>query len=303
MLSREKAAHDLTLTTDDSRLTTGIGLAVLAVLLFSTSSVFIRLAAPISPYEITFWRMVVAAGTAGLGLALFGHKAKLPRERRYILYGLVAALHFLLFVTAVTYTSIAHALAITYLAPVFIAVASWRFLGERLTSRQVAGGVIALAGIAILVGFEPRLSRRMLLGDALALLSAACYAAYSLAGRLERVRQGLLPYATTVYGLAAVWLIPAFVAGFVQGAGAGAYNSKTVLALLGAGILPLGLGHTLYNASLRRIPATYANLIASQEVTGGVLLGVALLSEVPSANSIAGAAVAIAGIVLVLLDA
>ncbi|MFI5268121.1 MAG: EamA family transporter, partial [Chloroflexota bacterium] len=62
-----------------------------------------------------------------------------------------------------------------------------------------------------------------------------------------------------------------------------------------------GLGHTLYNASLRRIPATYANLIASQEVTGGVALGALLLGETPSVNSMVGALLAIAGIVLVLV--
>jgi len=66
-------------------------------------------------------------------------------------------------------------------------------------------------------------------------------------------------------------------------------------------VLPLGIGHTLYNASLRRIPAAYANLIASQEVTGGVALGAILLGEVPSPNSLLGAAMAIGGIILVLV--
>jgi drug/metabolite transporter (DMT)-like permease len=139
----------------------------------------------------------------------------------------------------------------------------------------------------------------MLLGDGLALLSAVCYAIYSIAGRSQRQHYGLLPYAFAVYGLAAIWLIPALVAGFTSRP-SGDYTLGRVLALAAAGILPLGLGHTLYNASLRRIPATYANLIASQEVTGGVLLGVLLLGEVPSPNALVGAAMAIAGIILVL---
>jgi drug/metabolite transporter (DMT)-like permease len=281
----------------------GILLAVVAVVFFSSSAVFVRLAAPVSPYEITFWRMTFAAATVGLGLALSrGQPRRLPAERRYLLFGLVAALHFLLFVMSVTFTSIAHALAITYLAPVFTAAASWRLLGERLRARQALGIVVALAGIAILVSFEPRLTGRMLLGDGLALLSAACYAAYSIAGRSQRTRYGLLPYALTVYGLAAMWLTPALLAGLASRPDPLAvYTLPRMLALLAAGVLPLGLGHTLYNASLRRIPATYANLIASQEVTGGVALGALLLGELPSANSMAGAAMAIAGIVLVLL--
>ncbi|HEX6511962.1 MAG TPA: DMT family transporter [Chloroflexota bacterium] len=279
----------------------GIALALLAVAFFSTSAVFVRLAAPISPYEITFWRMLFASGTVGLAAAASG-AGPLPRERRYVLFGLVAAMHFLLFVTALSLTTIAHALSITYLAPVFTAVASWRLFGERLTPRQMVGAVLAMAGIGVLVGFEPRLSGWMLLGDGLALLSALCYAVYSVIGRWERSRYGLLPYALAVYGLATVWLAPALIAGLAtRPAAAGSYTLPRVLALAGAGVLPLGFGHTLYNASLRRIPATYANLLASQEVTGGVILGALLLAEVPSPSAMVGAALAIGGIVLVLL--
>jgi drug/metabolite transporter (DMT)-like permease len=276
---------------------------VLAVGFFSTSAVFVRLAAPISPYEITFWRMIFAAATVGVGLLLTpGRAGPLPRDKRYVGFGLIAALHFLLFVAALTFTSIAHALSITYLAPVFTVVASWRLLGEKLSARQVAGIGLAVAGIAVLVGLEPRLTGRMVLGDALALLSAACFALYSIVGRSERGRYGLLPYAFAIYGLAAIWLLPAFLAGFAaRPAGAATYTLPRILALVGAGVLPLGFGHTLYNASLRRIPATYANVIASQEVTGGVALGALLLGELPSLNSMVGALLAIAGIVLVLV--
>ncbi|HLY65037.1 MAG TPA: DMT family transporter, partial [Chloroflexota bacterium] len=287
----------------------GIGLAALAVCFFSSSATFVRLAAPISPYEITFWRMLFATATVLAGLAASGSwKADpFPWERRYVLFGLVAALHFLLFVTSLSFTTIAHSLAITYLAPVFTALAAWRSLGERLRLRQALGTGVAIAGIAILVGFEPRLTNRMLLGDGLALLSAVCYAAYSIAGRSERQRYGLLAYATAVYGMAAVWLIPALAAGLLGVgrpaglAGLQAYSWPRMLALFGSGVLPLGVGHTLYNASLRRIPAAYANLIASQEVTGGVVLGALVLGEIPSLTAVSGAAIALAGIVLVLL--
>ncbi|MDE3078221.1 MAG: DMT family transporter [Chloroflexota bacterium] len=280
------------------------------MLFFSTSAVFVRLAAPISPYEITFLRMVVAAATSAFAIVLTGvsNTGRFPREGRFAFYGLIAALHFLLFVTSLSFTSIAHSLSITYTAPVFIALGSWLWLHERLTPLQVAGVLVVVIGVGILAGFEPRLDRRMLLGDGLALLSAICFAIYSLAGRHERERYRLLPYTTTVYSLAALWLLPAFVVGFAGfgrpasiGGGWSVYSVRTVLAVLGAGILPLGIGHTLYNASVRRIPATFSNLIATQEVTGGVILGVLLLSEIPSITTVAGALVTLLGIGLVLI--
>jgi len=61
------------------------------------------------------------------------------------------------------------------------------------------------------------------------------------------------------------------------------------------------LGHTLYNAAIRRVHATYANLIATQEVTGGIILGVLLLGEVPSITTIAGVVVTLVGIAGVLV--
>jgi drug/metabolite transporter (DMT)-like permease len=71
--------------------------------------------------------------------------------------------------------------------------------------------------------------------------------------------------------------------------------------VLALGLLPLGLGHTLYNAALRRTPATYVNLIATQEVTLGILLGILLLGEIPSLNSLIGAFITLVGIVMVIL--
>jgi drug/metabolite transporter (DMT)-like permease len=63
----------------------------------------------------------------------------------------------------------------------------------------------------------------------------------------------------------------------------------------------MAIGHTLYNAAIRRTYATYANLIATQEVTGGVILGALLLGQWPTVNSLIGATITLAGIALVLI--
>jgi drug/metabolite transporter (DMT)-like permease len=66
-------------------------------------------------------------------------------------------------------------------------------------------------------------------------------------------------------------------------------------------LLPLALGHTLYNAALRLTNATLVNLVATQEVTGGIILGILLLNEWPSLQSIIGVLITLLGIVLVVL--
>ena len=47
---------------------------------------------------------------------------------------------------------------------------------------------------------------------------------------------------------------------------------------------------------------TTVNLIATQEVTGGILLGVLLLGEIPSLATLVGIIVTLAGIILVLFE-
>jgi drug/metabolite transporter (DMT)-like permease len=143
------------------------------------------------------------------------------------------------------------------------------------------------------------MSWEMAFGDLLALLSAITFGFYSVAGRYERDRYPLLVYASRVYGAAALWLLlPALLA--LPSMPPAAWGWAQLLSVVALGVGPLALGHTLYNASLRRTHATYVNIIASQEVTGGIILSWLLLSQVPTPNSLAGAFVTLVGIALVL---
>jgi drug/metabolite transporter (DMT)-like permease len=282
----------------DSGQASGAALAAVAVCLFATSPVLIFWAAPLSAFEITALRLGIAAVAIGVLARLTGEpilpvRTDLPR---FAAFGLVAALHFLCYIASLRFTSIAHSLAIVYTAPIFVALFSALLLKEPIARRKWPGMLVTVLGIAILVGFEPALSARMLLGDALALVSAITFGLYSVAGRSQRTRYSLFTYSGTVYGLAALWLLPAALLTFTPGG----FTPRSVLAVLALGLLPLATGHTLYNAALRRTHATVANLIATQEVTGGVLLGWLILGQVPQPNEIVGAAVSLLGIALFL---
>ncbi len=278
---------------------TGVLLAVAAVSAFSTAPVLVLWAAPLSAFEITLGRLVTGAAAIWV-LAQLNRQPHLPARTdlaRFAGIGFITALHFICYIASLNFTTIAHALALVYTAPIFVALFSAWFLKEPIAPRKWIGVLVTVAGIAVLAGFEPRLNSRMVIGDLLALVSAVTYALYSIAGRSQRARYPLFTYAGTVYGLAALWALPAAVASFTPAG----YTWRSVAALLGAGLIPLAAGHTLYNAALRRAHATTANLIATQEVTGGMILGALLLGQVPQANEIAGALVALIGIALVLV--
>lgn len=297
------------MTRDERR---GLLYVGLAVFFFSTNPVLIVWADPIDPFVKTWGRMLVAGLAVG-GLAwLARDKARdestatgvAGRSRgnstlRFLAYGLVAAMHFLCYVSSLSFTTAAHALSLVYTAPIFVALFSALFLKERLRGRQWAGVGIMVLGVAILAGLEPQMDLRMAFGDLLALFSAITFGLYSVAGRYERERYPLLVYASRVYLAATLWLVPFALLSMPQ-MPSEAWEWTKIGAIVAVGVLSGALGHTLYNASLRRAHAAYVNIIASQEVTGGIILSWIFLSQVPTTNSVVGALVMLVGIGLVL---
>jgi drug/metabolite transporter (DMT)-like permease len=276
----------------------GLGYAALGVCFFSTSPVLTRYAAPYSAFEITTGRMAIASLCVLLLARLSGVRLgyRFSEVPRLAAYGLITALHFFLYIWSLEFTTIAHSLALVYTAPLFVTLFAWLLLGESIDRRKLLGIPLVLAGVAVLSGLEPRIDATMLFGDLLAVGSAVTFGLYSVAGRRERDHQPLLRYAGAVYGMAALWLLPVALASTT-----GLHPLGPSLAVVALGIFPLGIGHTLYNASLRRVHPTYVNLIATQEVTGGVLLGAIFFGEVPGPITLAGVALTLLGVAVVML--
>ena len=154
----------------------------------------------------------------------------------------------------------------------------------------------AVVGTAILVGFEPNEHGASVLGDLAAMGSSITLALYLLAGRWLRRAHQLTTYVVGVYGWGAIAALPAAVATFDAG-----IPREATLRILLLGIGPLAIGHTLINASLRRLPATVPNVIATQEVPAGILLGVVTLHEVPGPGTLIGGAIALVGVIIVIV--
>ena len=157
----------------------GVAQAVVATLCFSTGAVLVRWAGALSSVEVTGLRLLLAAGFVGITAWASGERLALPAKEwvRLIPIGMTAGLHFLTFITSLYFTTVAHALTLTYTAPLFIAALSHLILKEPLPRRTLPGAMAVLVGVAVLAGFEPRLDGRMLLGDALAVGAAVTFAA------------------------------------------------------------------------------------------------------------------------------
>lgn len=307
----------------------GLLLAALGTAFFSTSAVLVRLTAGYGPLEVASYRLLGGAafvalfaviGRTGLrlgdraggagaapvavtsGAAASARGAARPQLLAVVTAGLVAALHFAFYVGSLYRTTIAHSLVLVNLSPVLSVPLAALFLKEKFDLRRLPGVAGVVVGLAVMVGLEPSLTRGQLLGDLMAFLAALAYAVYSLIGRSQRSDQspgGLLAYTFWVYLIAGLALLP-----LAQGQRAFTLGppptTAGLVAILLLALLPTAAGHTLYNAALRRAGAVTVNLIATQEVTGGVLLGYLLLGETPSVQALVGGLITLGGLYLVL---
>ena len=273
-----------------------VGLSVVATLAFALGAPLSRVALPVTAAEVTFWRLALATGVV-LAIALVaGRPAAYLWDWRTFGLGGVLFLHFFLFTLAAQTTTTAHTLTLVYISPVLVAIGSGLVLHEPPRMIQIFGVVVAVIGVSILVGFEPAATDATVSGGVAALGSGTFFAVYVLAGRYLRRSIPLTNYVLAVYGWAAVWAFPFAVLSFDSSA----YDGIRVLIIVVLGIVPLGVGHTLLNAAVRRASATVPNVITTQEVTGGMILSFLIHGETLGPNTVLGVGVAILGVVLVV---
>jgi drug/metabolite transporter (DMT)-like permease len=178
------------------------------------AAIFVRLALPAPPVVTGFWRLALA--TAVLAVWLAPRAARALREPRpgrgraaadALAAGACFGADLALWNTALVETSVATATLLVNTTPAFVGAFAVLVRGERLARPLVAGGALALAGAALLVGDDLDASAS-LRGDALSLGAAVFYSAYLL--WIQRARRVLdAPAALALSGVASTLVLGA----------------------------------------------------------------------------------------------
>jgi drug/metabolite transporter (DMT)-like permease len=113
---------------------------------------------------------------------------------RIALAGLALAIHFAAWISSLTYTTVASSVILVSTNPIFVALASWYLLRQRIGRRTILGVGLALLGTALVSYGDLDLSGRALVGDGLALLGAVAASAYILFGRAVRAKLSTWAY-------------------------------------------------------------------------------------------------------------
>lgn len=277
-----------------------VGGLVVGVAAVSWSAVLVRLAdAP--PLAIGFWRCAVGAAVLAPFAARGGALAAGWRQERAGLVGagLLLALHFALFIGALSLTSVAAATLLGTASPLFVGIGGALFLGEPPSGRAWAGIAVAIAGAAAVgigdASMALSTGGRAVTGDVMALAGAAAVGGYLLLGRRARRTLPVAAYGAVVYGVAAVVLLAACLATRAPLAG---YDRGTWLALGGLVVGPQLLGHTVFNGLLSTLSATVVAVVVLAEPVAASLLAWAVLGEMPPSGVVVGGPLVLAGVFL-----
>lgn len=210
-----------------------------------------------------------------------------------LLSGVLLALHFVLWIASLSYTTVASSVVLVTANPVFVALASHFLFREKLSRQVIVGIAVCLAGAALIGYGDWTLGLKPLFGDLLALLGAIAVAGYYLIGRRLRQTTGALSYASIVYSSAALVLLLSALALRYPLLG---YSSTTYVMLVLLALIPQTVGHLSLNWSLRFVSATLVAIAVLGEPVGATVLALAILHEVPTLTQVLGGILILSGI-------
>jgi drug/metabolite transporter (DMT)-like permease len=272
--------------------------AVGGALCIAFSGIFYRFAET-SPSTATVFRCLY-----GLPILLFVARGEArrygPLPRRTLVMAAIAGLFFAGDLTswhhAIEFVGAGLATVMGNLQVVVVALVAWAVLGERPANRTLVAIPIVLGGAVLISGVvgSGAYGKDPLLGVAIGLVTALCYAGYLLVIRRSS------PDPRRIAGPVAVSTFATGVAGAVFGV----LSGELVWApswpehgwLLAYGLTSQSLGYLLISVSLSRLPAALTSVILLTQPVATVLLARVLLAELPSPAQLLGVALIVGGI-------
>lgn len=270
-------------------------LMVIGIVAISFSSIFIKWSsAPVSiqgMYRLLFTSLLMlpfARPYSGAAQAL--------RLKDWLLLGasgVMLALHFLLWMGSLKYTSVASSTMILALEPLFIMIGAYLFFKERNSASAILGMAVAIFGVVFIGWGDIGLSAENLKGDLLSLGGTAAVAAHLLIGQKLVARMPSYLYSLMVFiSAAAVFAVynlltntPFFV-----------YPAREWGIFVLLAVVPTVFGHILFNWLLQYTSATTVSMNILGEPVGSSILAFLLLGEQLRSMQWAGGVLVMAGL-------
>ncbi|MEK5028162.1 DMT family transporter [Paenibacillus sp. FSL M7-1046] len=274
-------------------------LMLIGIVAISFSSIFIKWSsAPVSVqgmYRLLFTSLLMlpfARPYSGAAFAL--------RRKDWLLLlvsGAMLALHFLLWMGSLKFTSVASSTMIMALEPVFIMLGAYLLYKEKSSKSAIAGLAIAIFGVVFIGWGDIGLSSDNLKGDLLSIGGTAAVAAHLLIGQKLVARMPSYLYSLIVFIAAAIVFA---VYNLLAGIPFFDYPPREWGIFVLLAIVPTVFGHILFNWLLQYASATTVSMNILGEPVGASILAFLLLGEQLTILQWAGGVLVMGGLAVYL---
>jgi drug/metabolite transporter (DMT)-like permease len=226
---------------------------------------------------------------------------RLPRVTREnlpggLLVGTLFAVEFILLFTGIAHTNASRATVFLYSAPFFVALGGWFVLPEeRLRPAQIAGLVLAFAGLALAFGGGS--DGATMLGDLLVLGAAVGWAATTLVIKGTALRHSSAE-TILLYQLVVAAIVTAAVA-VATGERIAAPSTLTLLSLAYQSVFVAAFTYVVWFGLVRSYPANLLSAYTFLTPLFGVAAGHLLLGDPVTPGFLLAACLVVVGLVLV----
>lgn len=263
-----------------------------------SSAIFVRWAG--APGAVSgLYRMALAVGALGLPFA-FEVRRQPVRDRRAlgmaVLAGLCFAGDLTLWNQSVLMTSAANATFLGNTAPLWVGLASWLLLKQRLKRGYWLGLAVAFVGAFTLVAGDFSLGGQAGLGGVFSLGAAVFYAAFFLVTQRARVAMSSL---ASWWISALTSLVALTLAALALGQPLTGYAPQAYLWMFAVGLFTQIGGYLLVNYALGHLPASVVSITLLLQPMVTLMLAIPLLSEYPDPMQLAGCVLLLLGVWIV----
>lgn len=269
-----------------------MGLMVASSILISFGGLIMRNIEGADSWQINIYRALsLIVAVVLILLFQYGHRT-VDRVRGIghagLLAGAILAMAGIMFLQALTHTTVANTLFTLSAIPFITAVLARIFLREVLQRATVVTMLVAAAGIAVMVVEGIGIGSGY--GNAMALLTACCFAGFAVIVRRNR-HVDMLP---TILVSAALIAVVALIASFEDLA---VTLNDLLLCFLWGGVLS-GFGNWMFIVASRHLVAAEVTLFMLLEFSLGPLWVWFFVGEVPTEWTVAGGFLVIAAVVV-----
>jgi len=285
---------------------------ITAGVFFGTAAIFIRFLQNLDAFSIAFWRLIIACLALAAILLIFKKSFNFSLVRKNLkdicVLSFFLGLHFIFFISAVKDTSILNATVLVNTTPIFSMFVSSFIFKLKPSRLAILGLTISFIGVCVIAYGEtvtanangsPGIFSSNLKGDLEAVLAAFVESFYLNYGRRIRSQMAILSTMFPIYVLTAVFVgvlsVPAANKILTL-----PVETALILPLVGLGLLPTAIAHTLYFSSLSNLKSFETATMALLEPIGATVLGIAIFQEIPAYLFVFGAALILLGIFFIV---